>query len=578
MRTRDLRASGSCVSCWGRPSAVALGDYIALVQAASARGAGWLALFPDTVELEMTTDITVDGLALARLDATHHLPVPVAVRRDDMLAALQRCDASVSGRRVALPRRLWHAFLVSDAGMNYAQARQINGAGAISKLHEGAVMRDNCWIHSDEVAAARLLPDGVARCLSCRTPFDARTPNLMLTTPLERIRLLVRAQHIGEAVRQLRALDPAVFDERPQGLWDLLQQAVAGRRIELVGFICLLFPLARLWPGFTAALYRSIEDPLVSPSLARQMLSCGVPSTEPSTDLEKLVQRIIERHAAVPARLLGKLQLVFENHRALGLDFQSHVQDSIDTWARWSRGFSDEHFLAGFALFIKYAQLVRLPELSGPRREFMCDDMILDAAGWNDARLLAYLCEKHKLDIHVVSKYNENAYSCTSSPGVVLYLRAQNVDPHLTNNYGETALTTLLRRVLLAKHKPPPDDVYACVQCYFSFGLHIVPPDCKIGPRAPSPAEDFYARPLELAEDAARQFPEYRAVLDLVAYVHAHNRLPQPPAHAPAPQPRPRSSLALAAQHLVGAPRAVRRLPAPPALPALREPHIPLRK
>jgi len=120
---------------------------------------------------------------------------------------------------------------------------------------------------------------------------------------------------------------------------------------------------------------------MVSQSLALQMFSCGVPSTELSRAWAKLVQRIIERHAAVPASLLEKLQIVFENHRALGFDFRHHVQDSIDTWAQTSRGFSDEHFLAGFNIFIKFAKLVRLAEFSGARREFMCDEMILDAAG-----------------------------------------------------------------------------------------------------------------------------------------------------------------------------------------------------
>jgi len=418
----------------------------------------------------------------------------------------------------------------------------------------------------------------------------------------------VRAQHIGEAVRQLRALDPAVFDERPQGLWDLLQQAVAGRRMGLVAHMYDLFPLARQWPGYTVALYNYIDNPGVSAALVRALLGCGVPCTEYSWRWADLIQSMIVAHAAAPARLLEKLQLVFESHRELGLDFGKHVRNSVDTFAQTSRGFSDEHFLAGFGLLLKYAELLGA---DGPRRGIMHDSMVSDAAEWNDARLLAYLCETHKLNIHKVSRRNRNAYSCTSSPAVVRYLRVKNVSPHLIDTDGDTPLTALLLRVLKGDTALDVRDVYACVELYFSFGLHIVPPDMlrrgSSSPRvlegdfklvAPPDAPEsrqgrrmrrafapddaaaasvYFDRPLSMASAAAERNPAYQELLALVSYVHTNNSLPRPAgpqmraASTAAPRPEARAPLALAAQHIAGAPRAVRRLPAPPALSARRD-------
>jgi hypothetical protein len=268
-----------------------------------------------------------------------------------------------------------------------------------------------------------------------------------------------------------------------------------------------------------------------------------------------------------PPLLLGKLRVVFEHHDALGLSF-AHVENCVDLYAEKSRGFSDDDFLAGFNLLLQYAQLVRDDHTwRGPHRSIVHAAMICDAAKWNDRRLMAYLHKTHALNLREMSQGNVNAYSLTSSPAVVEYLWRGGVDPQLISTEGYTALTALLRRVLHSTHPVSARDVQWCVQFYFARGVQVAPQHGTDVERTRQICNGFhtkdtalalqayYEHPLRLAERVVEKWDTHREMLRLVQHVHMHKRLPEPRAG-------PRKVAALLAQHLVGAPRALGRLPA----------------
>jgi len=608
---RDLRASGSCVSCWGRTSHVRLGEYILQLQAARAAGGAWQTLFPAAVELEMSESLAAD--------APHHVPVVATAQRDDMLAASVRCGVRIDGVRTDVPREHWRCFRVSDAGMNYDQARQINRPNAIAKIHEAAVMREHCWVHADEVARARQMPNGALRCLACRVPFDAQTVDLLPAAPLERLMQHVRAHDAAAAARVLRGLDPAMFDGWPEGLWALLSEASAGINMSAMGLLCRHFPLALQWPGYSHAVYGYASDPELRSADLLRLLEQGGLCMPGGLGAPNVLGYMIRSHVAQPERLIKKMRIVLEHHAALDLNF-AHVRNCVDTYAELSRDFEDREFLAGFNLLLEYANVVRTDhEFRGSCRDIMYDDMISGAALRNDVRLLAYLYETHALDIHKVYEHNENAYSFTSSSAVVRYLWAKGVDPHLISTEGGTPLTALLRRVLQSTAEIPVRDVYECVHFYFVHGEQLTLLDgtdaamtrqiCE-GFRLKDPAvalQAFYENPLHLAERVVDKWHTHYKMHRLVQYVHMHKCMPLSEAdqtrlplsaadptrlplsaadptrmpvtlpvadehgvpvpgagqkRMPAPRAAARKFAPLAAQHIVGAPRAVHRLPA----------------
>jgi len=359
----------------------------------------------------------------------------------------------------------------------------------------------------------------------------------------------------------------SVAQGQEEDLWGLLAQAVAEYSIPVMRLIYRRFPLARQWEGYTEALHDYCRKARVSAALLRDLLECGAPCTDYSHQHSNLVNDMIHTQYGDPPRLLEKLHVVFEHHAALGLSF-AHMLNCVDLYAEKSRGFSEHDFLAGFNLLLEYAKLVREDHAwRGPHRSIVHDAMICDAAGWNDRRLMAYLHETHALSLHEVSPHNENAYSHTTSPAVVKYLWRKRVDPQLISTEGYTALTTLLWRVVMSKHPVSERDVHWCVQFYFARSVQTMPLHgtdversrqiCH-GFRSYTPAQAlqaYYDHPLRLAERVVDRWDTHREMLRLVQHVHMHKRLPEPRAEA-------RRFAPLLAQHLVGAPRAVGRLPA----------------
>jgi len=534
-----IRESSACVVCWGRQSHVLLSQYIQTVQQAHneclASNFKELALvrfhklFPTMIELVINSAFEVDGRQIQQNDPVYNMPLLVKVSRDAILAAAQSCDIRFGTEFTAVARENWHHFHVSDAGMNYEQALQINDKKNIAQIHNDATVRENCWMHTDEIAAANTLPQSSVRCLACSQPFDGTRINLINSVSSSVFSILdhITRGRENTALAELQKLKDSHQPIPPQHLWEILSKCVEYDAINVAQYTLQTFKkCATNWHGYgmigghqlvqTCFLYQCIQDPKQSADTLRRVFSEHRYCTRYQFGKTNLIGRMIVAHRSFPRILVDKLQLIQENITEFASTWGVREFRQISqVYASNTKEFPKDHFERGFNLIYQCAcKMNGLPEPVS-WQIVVPNLLIIDAVQRDDMRLLHFLVEDHGGNIHIGLK---NAFFFASSPAMIRYLYKRGVDVHEIYTDGSTPLTALLQRVLDANDPTTSKNfqehvVCECVALYFSYGLHQELMHEKtwlqtsLILRTCNQFECYYNKPLELVEKIIQKYP-----------------------------------------------------------------------
>ena len=557
----NIRGSSACVVCWGRQSHVLLSQYIETVQRAHneclVSSFKELALdrftkvFPTTIELVINSAFEMDGRQIQQNDPVYNMPLLAKVSRDAILAAAQSCDVRFGTGITAVAREHWHHFNVSDAGMNYEQALKINDKQNIAQIHNDTIMRENCWMHTDEIATASTLPQSSDRCLACSQPFDSTRINLINNVSLSVFSILhhIKRRRENTALAELQKLKHSHQPIPLQQLWEILSKCVEYDAINVAQYTLKTFKinpktLATNWQCYgminghqlvqTCFLYRCIQDPKKSAATLKRVFSEHRYCTRYQFGKTNLIGRMIVAHRSVPAILVNKLQLLLQNIAEFAstwgvLEFRQIFFE----YASNTNKFPQDDFVRGFDLLYQCVCEMNGHSKSVPWQAVVPNQLVIYAVQSDDMRLLSFLVDRGS-NIHI-----KNAFFFASSPPMIRFLFEQGVNVHDIDTDGSTPLTALLQRVLDANDMTTSKNlqehvVCECVALYFSYGLHQELMHKKtwlqtsLILRTCHQFECYYSKPLELVEKIVEKYPgpRYHNLWALVKTFQLYSILP----------------------------------------------------
>jgi len=470
----NMKASCACIICRGKTSPVLLSEYITKVQDIYNQNLILKQYFPDKIEVSMNRNIIHKGVSINCVEKMARLATLGDILLKDIVVADERCNINIHGNILSVEKEYWKNFNVTDAGMNYDQALQINDKKNITKIHEDTQLLDDCWIHTDEISLAVQIPQSEIRCMGCSKEFNSDRVNLMVNivpgTEMIELKTIMQKGHDNSAIQMIRRIGMDFFiDNNKENLWLIMYKSIEFGCLKLFNFIYETFPQSIDWPDYDQVLHSCIQDSTKSKETLVLLFGLGNPKTKNTEIKNDFMKTMLKKHRDDPDLLIEKLEIIFENRVQLGLIWDVHMMYILENYFLVSIDFNQEQFINGINIIFKYAEeMVDIFSIEC----FFQKSMILDATRRGDIRLLIFLTEEHHLDIHYVNTTGENAFFRVSNPSVIQYLHMKRVNLFQMSRDGSTALTSLLDSILENPKHFSDADACNSVALYLSYGLH----------------------------------------------------------------------------------------------------------
>ena len=523
----NVNASEACVVCWGQTSQVLLTQYIEQLRSSSAELERY---FPSQIEVVVNADFMVGKRKIQCVEPMFKLPVLASVLRVSMLEAFASCDIQIDGEVVPVPCESWKYFNVSDAGMNYEQALQINTTSDIVKIHDDAQMQDNCWVHRHEVVKAKRMPLSEIRCLACAKKFDKTTVSLLYEYAeqpiISKIYQNVHEEKWSDSLLLVQTLSVPFLVTNDKIFWKLMLDSVKFKNMEIFDYLLENIPHSKSCLKYDRVIYELILRKQYPIELDRldEILNMGGVFTSGYFDRMELLCGIIENCSRNPILLFKKLRLVFDHSKKLQLSHRMNIGSMFSTYADRSILFSEQHFLEGCNLVFKIAHYFDPDFEIAPS---LGNSFVLKAALRNDARLLKFWTETNNLDINCCDINSKNAYFYTSSAATIEYLYMRGVNVHLILPDGSTPITHLLEKVLVTDFTRNDNIVCECVALLYSYGVQSYTDIINCRPNTQIDAlEDFHNEPLRLAEMIMEKYGSHQNLVAMIRSISREYVLP----------------------------------------------------
>jgi len=513
----NVTSSEACVVCWGGTSQVLLTQYIEQLQKS---GAQCEIKFPKQIEVVVNADFMISNRKIQCLEPMFKLPVLASVLRVSMLEAFATCDIQIDGQIVPVPRESWKYFNVSDAGMNYEQALQINSTNDIVKIHEDAQMQDNCWVHRHEISKARRMPLSEVRCLACAKKFDKTTVSLLYEYPeqpiISRIYDNVHEEKWRDALLLVQTLSVPFLVTNDKIFWKFMLDSVKFKNMGIFDYLLENIPHSKSCLKYDRVIYQLILRKKHPIELGRldKILSLDGVFTSGFFDKMELLCGIIENCSSNPILLLKTLRLCFDHSKKLQLSHRMKIGNVFSTYADQSILFPEQQFIEGWKLLFKEAHHIDPDFKITPS---LGNDLVLRAALRNNVRQLKFWTETNNLDINCCDMNGQNAYFYTSSAATIEYLYTRRVNVHLILSDGSTPITHLLEKVLHTDLTRNDNTVCQCVALYYSYGVQSYTDIINCSPNTQIDAlEAFHSEPLRLGEMIMEKYGSHQNLVAMI--------------------------------------------------------------
>jgi len=509
---------------------VLLDKYIEIVKSIRDQELNLQKYVPAKIEVMMNASFIIDGNEVSCIEKKAGLATTGSILCEDILLAGDTCNIKINKEILIVRREDWKFFNVTDAGMNYDQAIQINNEDEITKIHEDSVVRDNCWIHRREIPQAMKIPQAKIRCLGCSLEFnDDNIENLMTGNKSQRntikIKKFLMNKEEDRIIKVLESFPITYFVEDSKELWKLVTKCLDSNCIKVVDYCMARVPYPSDAPTFKLLAYQMMKSPLISIIKIKEFLKSTQLAPSKSKYGGILLEDIIKNHAKRPTLLMEKLNFIFENRRQLEVSGDFEMINVCSAYAIASTKFTNNEFIEGFDILFKYGKEMIpgfFPEM------ILSEYMVLDAAAKGDIRLLIFLTQTHKLKIDYSDSQGQNAFFVTSSPSTIEYLYKRKVDPCQVSHHASTPITRLLERVIRSQTDIDDYTICKCISLLFSYGVqqHVNPLyEYQIG-IVFGTFETFYNKPLNLATEIREEYNSHAMMYLLIKTMNEQHVLP----------------------------------------------------